>query len=337
MWANLARTISRDILQTKFYEEVSMSFANVINITKKRTAVEIHDDAKKVCKNIKGKFVELFEILLEVEARQIYHQFDLPSLYVYCVEMLDLSPQVAKDFIVVTRKSIEVPALRNAVCLQRVTIPKARKICPVITQRNAEEWIALAAECSCRVVEKTVALAKPDVMKTESLNYVSADHLKLGLSVSEEWSEFLRRTKELQSQKAQRPVGTEEALLILMKDFCQKNDPVEKANREKVKIMKKMKSKVIGNSEKQPKTANEGIASRRRNRYRLRAVEHAVNLRDQNQCVHIDKLGNRCSERKWLHKHHVQEFAKGGEHTVENLQTLCFGHHKMLHRLEGVT
>jgi hypothetical protein len=312
-----------------------MSAANVIEIKKKRSAVEIHEEAKRVCKNIKGDFVALFEILLDVEAHQIYHQFDLASLHVYCVEMLELSPQLAKDFIVVTRKALQVPALCEAIRSKKVTVPKARKICPVITNQNSDEWIALASECTFRVTEKTVALAKPDVLKTESLTFVSADHLKLNLSVSEEWSEFLQRTKDLLAQEKQKFLGTEDALLVLMKDYCMKNDPVEKAKRAEAKA--KAKTKKMNNSTKE---SNEWLACaqpREISRYRRRSVEHAVTLRDQNQCTYVSRNGQRCEERKWLHKHHIVEFALGGEHSLENLKTLCFAHHKMLHKREGVT
>lgn len=295
-----------------------MSTAKVLSF-KQRTAVEIHEEAIGVCKNIKGDYVRLFEILLEVESRQIYHQFDLPSLYVYCTEMLDLSRNVAHDFIIVVRKALEVPELRAAICSKRLSISKARKICPVLTIANCNEWVELALNCTCRVIEKTVALSKPKVAKTESLEYLSLDHLLLKLSIDEEWAELLKRTKELLAQKNSQLPTSADALFILMKEFCKKNDPVEKAKRAEIK-----------NSGKVPDPTAKSKAVR--TRYRHRAVEHAVNLRDENRCTYIDKTGRRCEERKWLEKHHIHEFAAGGDHSVENLKTLCSAHHKMKHR-----
>jgi hypothetical protein len=303
-----------------------MSEAKII-VLKPRTALEIHENVVNISKNLKANYIELFRELLEVERRQIYHQFDLPSLYVYCVEMLDLSRNIACDFINVVRKAHEVQSLQNAICNRGLSISRARKICPVITDQNAEEWIELALTATCRILEKAVAMAKPDVLKSESLKYVSADHLSLTVSVSEEWSEVLKRTKDILSQKSGTAVSTEEALLVVMKEFCKRNDPVEKAKRQAVKES----SNLVAPSSSGTAPTSVPARASLRNRYRIRAVEHAVNLRDNHQCTHVDRLGRRCEERKWLHKHHIHEFAKGGSHSAQNLETLCFAHHKMRH------
>jgi hypothetical protein len=304
-----------------------MSEAKVFSF-KQRAAIEIHEEAIAVSKNIKAEYMRLFEILLEVEARQIYHQFDLPRLHVYCTEMLDLSRNVAKDFVTVVRKALEVPQLQAAICVRGLSISKARKICPVITNANCEEWVELALNCTCRVIEKTVAMAKPSVAKTESLEYLSADHLSLKISVSEEWTELLTRMKELLAQKNSQMPTTADALFVVMKEFCQRHDPVEKAKRSEERLVRKTSTRAIDNAETSGKPKNKS----NRTRYRHRAVEHVVNLRDESRCVYVDKSGRRCEERKWLAKHHVHEFALGGGHSVENLKTLCWAHHKMIHK-----
>ncbi len=122
---------------------------------------EIHEEAVCVAKNIKEDYQKLFEALLKVEGHRIYEQFEVPSLYIYCVELLELSPQITKDFICVVRKSFEVPALSAAVRSGKLTISKARKICSVLEVGNSKEWIELAESCSCRTVELAVAMANP--------------------------------------------------------------------------------------------------------------------------------------------------------------------------------
>lgn len=67
----------------------------------------------------------------------------------------------------------------------------------------------------------------------------------------------------------------------------------------------------------------------------VRAKEkHTVNKRDNGQCTHIDNAGLRCDSRQWVQVHHVKHHAQGGADTAENLRTLCFAHHRLLH--EGV-
>jgi hypothetical protein len=69
-------------------------------------------------------------------------------------------------------------------------------------------------------------------------------------------------------------------------------------------------------------------------RTRLTAkVSHEITLRHQAQCTHIMANGSRCRNRRWLHIHHIKEIANGGSHELENLTTLCSGHHRMLHNI----
>lgn len=313
-----------------------MSALHLAN-AKPLTTLELHNEAVSVAKDLKSYYLKMFEVLIQVEDRQLYHQLDVPSFYLYCVELLELSPSVAKDFITVVRKSLEVPQLAEAVRTKRITISKARKICSVINEKESSEWIELAANCSTRIVEKAVALANPREAVYETLTYASAERLELKLGVSEDWATLLVKTKDLLSQKYKGPVSSEDALFILMDDYCAKNDPVEKAKRALKKIRKNganqsCKMKNIN------KVSHAGIKSSLGSRYRSAHIEHQVTLRDQNQCSYIDTNGKRCESRRWLHKHHIQHFANGGSHSIENLETLCSGHHKIRHlRDERVT
>ncbi|MEK7356111.1 MAG: HNH endonuclease signature motif containing protein [Bdellovibrionota bacterium] len=303
-----------------------------IRIAGKRTSIEIHRDAVGIAKDFKNEYLRLFEILMEAEAQQIYYDFDVTSLHSYCVDLLELSRDVAKDFINVVRKSLEIPQLAAAVRSRRVTISKARKICSIINESNFKEWIDLVVHCSSREVERTVAAANPKAAVQESMKYVSSDALDFRLGVSEEWSELLTRTKDLMSQKQRRAVSSEEALFVLMSEFVRKNDPVEKAKRAVARAEKETKGS------KELESTND---SARVSRHRPATVEHQVDLRDGARCVWTDEIGNRCKERRWLQKHHIIEFAAGGRHEVENLETLCSGHHKIVHlkreRQSGVT
>lgn len=274
--------------------------------------VEIHNRAIVCARNLKKAYRELLEVLIEVEENQIYFQLEKPSLYRYCVDCLLLPKHTAYDFIDVVRTSKEIPALAQAVIEGRATITNARRICSVITPHNQSEWINLVCECPQAVIQKCVAMASPKAAVEEKLTYVAESTLKLELGVSEDWATLLKETKDLMSTKERRAFSTEEALFILMTEFKTKNDPVKKAERAM-----KRKQKTSG--------------SKRRSRYRQAGVEHEVNLRDQNQCTYVDQNGERCQEKRWLEKHHIIEFSKGGTHEAANLETLCSAHHRMKH------
>ena len=56
------------------------------------------------------------------------------------------------------------------------------------------------------------------------------------------------------------------------------------------------------------------------------SVERAVRARDNNCCVFPG-----CGNRRFLHCHHVEHWAHGGETCVENLMLLCTKHHTLVH------
>ncbi len=66
-------------------------------------------------------------------------------------------------------------------------------------------------------------------------------------------------------------------------------------------------------------------------------LEHQINLRDQRQCTELAIDGKRCRERRWLEFHHVIAVEKGGQDTLENLRTVCWAHHRVIHKRSGVS
>lgn len=305
--------------------DLDSSLANTANCTREKNSVRpswktLHERAVSCADRLKDSYKDMLKALIEIEDRQIYFQLEVTSLYSYCVDILGLPPHTSYDFIDVIRTSKTVPELAEAILQGRTTISKARRVCSVITPENQKGWIDLVSECSHRIVQKCVAMANPRAAVPETMTYLSGDVLKLRLAVSEEWAELLGDVKDLMSQQKCRAVSTEEALFLLMSEFKRKNDPVEKAKR------------ALARREQPNETPNE--TAEKSTRYRPRAVEHSVALRDLNRCTHVDRNGKRCNSRRWLEKHHIKSFADGGTHSLENLETLCAAHHRMKHSME---
>ncbi|RYZ86533.1 MAG: HNH endonuclease [Proteobacteria bacterium] len=295
----------------------------------------IHDRAMMAASNLKRSEIEMLDALIDVESRQVYYQMEIKDLFQYCTEMLGLSRHASYNFITVMNKSKEVPALLEAIRDGSTTVSKARKICSVITGKNAKEWIGLTRECSSRIVERAVAMANPRAAIHESMKYVSADVLELKFAVSEEWSELLNDVKDLMSQKKQRAVSTEETLFLLMSEFKQKHDPVLKAERAKAKHVGR-KAELAHADTKSTNTiahaAEPTSAVAPDTRYIPAASRHKIALRDSGKCTFVDRHGKRCGSGRWIQKHHVHHFVDGGSHEPENLETLCWAHHVMKHR-----
>ncbi|HET9959551.1 MAG TPA: HNH endonuclease signature motif containing protein [Polyangiaceae bacterium] len=58
-------------------------------------------------------------------------------------------------------------------------------------------------------------------------------------------------------------------------------------------------------------------------------VRRAVFERDQGRCTFIDGSGRRCRETHRLELHHLKAFARGGEHTLDNLALRCRAHNAL--------
>ena len=297
----------------------------------------LHDRALDVAADYRRCEADLFQIVWMIEDKKVYFDFGITSLFQYITDLLRLSRHLAYDLITVVRKSREVPDLKQAVLLEQISISKARRVSSVITEQNAQLWIDLAKHSSSRVVEKAVAQANPRSTVCEKMSYVSEDILQFQLAVSESWSNLLTEIKDLMSQKEKRAVSSEEALFTLMSDYKQKHDPVLKAERA---FKKASSSKNRGNRWESPRAIQKGqrspseelYSNSDRGRHIPQAQVHRLHLRDRHQCSFTDRHGKRCSQKRWLQKHHVVHFANGGAHCAENLQTLCWAHHTMMHR-----
>jgi hypothetical protein len=88
--------------------------------------------------------------------------------------------------------------------------------------------------------------------------------------------------------------------------------------------------------EKEPKGESEPAAEgtksrppRQRGRHIPAAVRRAVFNRDGQQCSYFDPAGRRCVETHRLEFHHLEPFARGGEHTPANLALRCAAHNTL--------
>jgi hypothetical protein len=73
----------------------------------------------------------------------------------------------------------------------------------------------------------------------------------------------------------------------------------------------------------------ESESPRQRGRYVPAAVRRAVFERDDGRCTYSDASGRRCAETHRLELHHLSAFARGGEHTKENLTLRCHAHNAL--------
>jgi hypothetical protein len=284
-----------------------------------------------------------------VEQKQIFLEFGIASLFKYCVEILDLSKGVSYELVAVIHKGREVPEIKEAVKKGDISLSKAKKICSVVTASDHKQWLELARVETSRVVEKCVALARPQAI-IESAVYKTEDRLQFQLGVSEAWMTELAEVKNLLSQQQKGAVSSEDAIQFLMREFLQKNEPLKKAERALKRASKRL-NRESDTNQKFPGTVGvkfdelniedtvfsatlalggPKLAKARTRKKIKRITLHAVNARDLHQCTYVGIHG-RCEEKRWLDVHHKVPVVHGGGDDLENLTTLCRRHHVRHH------
>ena len=101
---------------------------------------------------------------------------------------------------------------------------------------------------------------------------------------------------------------------------------IEEAVTEK---LKRLEAKRLGKT-KAPRKSVEETDPSPSSRYIPAPVRRAVSERDGNQCTFVDAQGRRCNERQALQFHHQDPYARGGDHSPDNIQMMCPTHNRYL-------
>ena len=64
-------------------------------------------------------------------------------------------------------------------------------------------------------------------------------------------------------------------------------------------------------------------------------IKHKVILRDHGRCQFKVKADSICSSKRWIDLHHKIPLSQGGNHSVDNIVTLCRFHHQRWHTLQS--
>jgi hypothetical protein len=307
--------------------------------------------AREVADRYNKTEAELLNVIKEVHQSKAFFKWGFTSLFEYCVQELKLSEAVTANFTAVAKKANEVPALGLAVETGELSISKARKIVPVLTKENHDEWLSLAKTSTSREIEKAVAIAQPKLAVKETMKFVADNLISITTAFSEEEAELLKRVMDIESQKTRKASSRKDALVAALKEYIEHNDPVLKAKRAEMRAQKKQESSlekktsadisVVETKEISTHALRKSVPGQKLSRQNHHAggkrstysatLMHAIHMRDQRQCTIKDKNGNRCGATRWLDIHHVVPRSLGGRDTLENLTTVCSAHHRMIH------
>ena len=306
----------------------------------------LHQKAKLVADRYKQCEQELVAIISQVDSTKSFYKLGYSSLFSYMAQALGLTEAVACNISAVVRKAYQVPKLQEKVVSGEISLSKARKLTPVITQENQDQWLKVAATKTQKQIEREVALASPKAAIIEKAQYISSHleikekieikqnipRLKLELGLSEKLMLKFRRCQDLESGRQKKNVSLEECLEVLTQHYLEKKDPVKKAQRQKTRG--RLKSSVLDVENNAPTSVSgrQVGKSKKKKRNPIPAkIKHQVQLRDKGYCSYRDKSGRRCRSQRYLEVHHKVPVVQGGGDELDNLQLLCSGHHKVIH------
>jgi hypothetical protein len=312
--------------------------------------IQTHERALAAAEKYKASEIDLLDAISEVRKLKVYRHFNCATLFEYCVKILKLEPGVVYGFTAVAKKSEEVPELKYKIAMGSFNVAKAKRITAVINSQNASHWIEQAQNLSTQKLEKAVATANPKLEVPARATYLSSRRVRLELALNEKLMLKIRRIQDLESQRRQTLTDLEDTLEAMADAYLTKHDPIERAQRAKIRGKLANASdaaKVEGANENANSAANMNIMRSNTNsslgknsrpstntkRTPIPAhIKHQVILRDKNKCQHHDQYKNdKCGNRRFLEIHHKIPVSDGGENSLNNLVTLCSGHHQLQH------
>lgn len=289
----------------------------------------------------------------ELDARRLHLAAGFPSLFAYCVEVLQLSESEAYNRIEVARAARRFPVILDRLAEGSLNLTTVRVLASHLTANNHLELLAAASGKSRRAVEELLArhFPQPDVaFSVRKLPACGPVPAPLAMAASAATpSEPLAGPSPLGavSQVAApmsprpavvRPLAPEryEVRFTASDQTCEKlrlaqdmlrhavptGDTAEIIDRALTVLLEKLAQKKFAQTDR-PRA---GCGTAPGSRYAAAKVKRVVWIRDLGRCAYVAKSGRRCNARSFVEFHHLDPYGVGGEATVETMELRCRAH-----------
>ena len=284
--------------------------------------------------------------LAEIDLRQIYRELGCSSMHVYCVERLRHSDDEAYNRIQAARAARRFPALFTEIGQGRLQLTGVVLLAPHLTDENAQELIAIAANKRTREIERDLAARFSETRPRSSAPLIRAIPTKsvelAARPVAARAPDLLdgAAEAEVEPSPAPSPAPPERFLLKveidkethddlrevqeLLGHSVPSGDVAQVLARALRHYADHLKKKRFGATDK-PRRAKPGAGKRHIPAH----VRRAVIERDGGRCTFVGSAGHRCSTRKLLEFDHAKPVALGGATTVDNLRLRCRAHNQL--------
>ena len=304
-------------------------------------AREIHTALVETRRRNRQTDYECAVLLAKTKAEKLHQVLGYGSLSDYAERELDLSPRQAREWVRLGQTLPERPVLRKAFASGELGWTAAREVLRVASAENEAEWVQRAKELTSRNLEQLVSatpwgeppaktLPKEPARRRVvfTMDTVDAELLEkalallrhqTGISDLDRGAALAQMAQGfLGSQGEEAPTSPRFRKVVMECPHCEAATGETAETTETTARMANCDAEVI-DLRKGPKRGH-------RSRTIPPATRRAVLSRDRNQCAVPT-----CSCRIWLDVHHIKARWLGGDHSEENLITLCSAHHRRLH------
>jgi len=315
------------------------------------TDTEILNRLHACVQNERKITLQVIELLKEVDRRKLYLTLGFGSLIEFCIQELKYSESAAWRRISAMRAVRDLPELEEKI--------------EAVSKSEKRDLFHSLEGLSSRETEKVLLSRDPEMIGTEKLRQISSEFQELKIILTPEMQKDLEKLKSLVSHILPDATLTD-VLQVALKDSLKKRDlesqlvgkqkivrppkvqtsvPVSQSKIElpqsQFEIQSRTPTSVLQSKIEQPQSQS-GIQSstpasvlqgkialppsQARKAFPI-SVKRLVWKRSQGQCC-FQHQGRRCSSRFQLEIDHVISLAKGGAHSIENLQLLCRQHNQ---------
>ena len=280
--------------------------------------------------------------LAEIDERRLYLPAAYPTLQSFCIHELRFTPDEAEKRVTAARVGRQYPVVLTLIAEGQLHLTGVLILAPRLTPENAEELLAAAADQTLREIRLLLAerFPRPDLAVQEP---PSGDQLDLAARDSP----APERVEVIPDKHARTPVSPARVMPLspgrfgvqftmsqnardhyeyaraLLSHELPKADLATVSEMAYAALAEKLEKRKFG--ARRPRS---GARSATDPRHIPAATRRQVYERDGGRCTFTSEAGKRCPATRLLEFDHVDEFARGGAATVDNLRIRCRAHNQ---------
>ena len=296
---------------------------------------------------------ELLAYLAEVERRGLHLREATGSLFAFCVERLHMSEGAAGKRVTAARTARRFPLILEMVARGEIHLTAVNLLGPHLTEVNHRGLLARARHRSKREIEKLVAeiaprpdapsrvVALPRPGTAPVVEHAQEVHAPGRVApAAERVASASARTAPAAVVQPLSPrryqirvtVGEEaHAALCQLQDLLSHQvpdrDPAAIVSLALELLLERTLARKVG-ATRQPRAAKDTGQPASGSRHIPAAVRRAVWQRDKGRCAHVDSRGRRCASTRFLQFHHLDNWGRGADHTIERIELRCRPHNQ---------